>query len=359
MKEITHRCSVTRIENGTYTRSFPKKGNSYLTPQFFERFEREFTSLAVFKFDHVQSFTMMKDNESALTVSRPYITGKSLFDVIESKSLLNWLNSLKSGINGCRGAIKVTSSDARSQREMNEKEKLFFALTIIDQIAAAIELFHDKNISLKNLGPRNIIINDKLEVTVVDVGIEAIMLEHLAGMSLSPNDLLLIGPEGSNDKHRSSKELDIWNLGIILYYILAGKMPFVENNLVVMMQNFANGNIYFDCDSIQNESVILLLHMMLKAEPSKRPDIFYVSKEIKRIIATLKKESSRLSDNPLRSSSNIVHLNFDNNAALSHIVRKNNTSNLARMSRHNSHNNKMMISSASLMKSNLVKVKLS
>ncbi|MBN2381470.1 protein kinase [bacterium] len=100
------------------------------------------------------------------------------------------------------------------------------ALIIIKQICAALQAMHEVGLYHGNLKPNNIIIDEKLNVKVLDLG----MGRQLDFQAKAEDDLIhetaeYISPEiASGDKmdHRT----DIYTLGIIMYKMFTGIVPF-------------------------------------------------------------------------------------------------------------------------------------
>jgi len=82
----------------------------------------------------------------------------------------------------------------------------------------------------RDLKPDNIIVNDKYEVFLIDLGFATL---------LSPNDPISLkerfgtpfymSPEMMSNKSYNSKS-DIWSLGVIYYEMLYGHLPYFGNS---------------------------------------------------------------------------------------------------------------------------------
>lgn len=105
-------------------------------------------------------------------------------------------------------------------------------IDIMEQVLSAVEVAHAHGIIHRDLKPQNILIDDNKNIKITDFGIATAASQN----SLTQTNSLLgsvhyLSPEqvrGSIATERS----DIYSLGIILYELLTGKVPFEGENAV-------------------------------------------------------------------------------------------------------------------------------
>ncbi len=123
---------------------------------------------------------------------------------------------------------------------ITEKGKLDFreALSIASQICDALTAAHAKNIVHRDIKPHNILITDDGKIKVTDFGIA----RFGTGNTLSTNKDILgsvhyISPEQAKGVSVDNRS-DIYSLGVAMYEMLSGKLPFEADNPVsiAMMQ---------------------------------------------------------------------------------------------------------------------------
>lgn len=147
------------------------------------------------------------------------------------------------------------------------------ALGIAAQICDAIEAAHNKNIVHRDIKPHNILITDDGMVKVADFGIA----RFGTGKTLSNgNDILgsvhYISPEQAKGIPVDNRS-DIYSLGVVMYEMLSGRLPFESDNPVsVAMMQIEDSPL--DIVSIVPEIPISCQHIVFKAM-SKDPDLRY------------------------------------------------------------------------------------
>lgn len=115
------------------------------------------------------------------------------------------------------------------------------AVRIISQVALALEHAHKHNIIHRDVKPTNIIIDDSGSVKVMDFGL-ARAADDRSKVTQSGT---LIGTLGYMSPEQCRGEefdfrTDIYSLGVVLYEMLTGKVPFDAPNEVAMIHKIVN-----------------------------------------------------------------------------------------------------------------------
>ena len=143
------------------------------------------------------------------------------------------------------------------------------------QIASGIKYLHQFGIVHRDLKPANISLkkqNDSDIIKIMDFGISEIISPNQISNS-SSGTLIFLAPETLQGALQN-KEIDIWAIGVILYYIMYGKYPFngekseLKKKIVDQEVIISNWN-YFG----RSEKVKDLIKRCLEKDPEKRINI--------------------------------------------------------------------------------------
>jgi serine/threonine-protein kinase len=179
---------------------------------FIERFKRE--ARAASRLEHPNSVRVLdfgQHGDSTLYLAMEYVEGRTLFDVIREDSPL---------------------SDER-------------IVDILSQVLAAVGVAHDMGVVHRDLKPENIMIirgtSDEGEhaelVKVLDFGIASLGAvargapgAEAEGPRMTKRGLLVGTPEYMAPEQaggeRADRRSDLYSLGVVLYHMLAGRLPF-------------------------------------------------------------------------------------------------------------------------------------
>lgn len=122
------------------------------------------------------------------------------------------------------------------------------AYRIIDGVAAAVQHAHENHVIHRDLKPANIIITADMKVKVTDFGIARFtespaLTQSVHGLgtptAMSPEQI-----KGSGVDERS----DIFGLGILLYYVFTGEMPFQGEHVGEVVHKVLHYNPRSSCE---------------------------------------------------------------------------------------------------------------
>jgi len=163
-----------------------------------------------------------------------------------------------------------------SQKTLLSEDKI---KKIILQIASGINYLHHFGIIHRDLKPENIMMSDKTQnsiIKIVDFGLSKV-LGIFEKSDEAYGTLAYAAPEVIK-KTAYNKTVDIWSLGVILYFIMSGYFPFNDknNNLQKIAMDIISGEIKFFGNSwnrADNDNTKDLILRCLERDVNKRIDI--------------------------------------------------------------------------------------
>lgn len=160
--------------------------------------------------------------QSAAGLSHPNIV--NVFDVGEENGFYYIVMELVEGIT------------LKEYIQQNGRMPYQTALNFISQIAAGIEVAHEHHTIHRDIKPQNIIVSKNGTLKVTDFGIAKAATSNTVASS-AMGSVHYISPEQARGGY-SDERSDIYSLGITLYEMLTGRVPFEgENNVTVALMH--------------------------------------------------------------------------------------------------------------------------
>uniref|UniRef100_A0A6G1R7C2 Maternal embryonic leucine zipper kinase n=1 Tax=Hypotaenidia okinawae TaxID=2861861 RepID=A0A6G1R7C2_9GRUI len=154
----------------------------------------------------------------------------------------------------------IISKDRLSE----EEARIFFR-----QIVSAIAYVHSQGYAHRDLKPENLLIDEDHNLKLIDFGLCAKpkggLDYHLNTCCGSP---AYAAPELIQGKAYIGSEADIWSMGVLLYALLCGFLPFDDDNVVAIYRKIMRGK--FCIPKWLSPSSTLLLSQMMEVDPKKR-----------------------------------------------------------------------------------------
>jgi len=150
------------------------------------------------------------------------------------------------------------------KNQQNKKLNEITTKRIIYQLISAISYLHKNNICHRDLKLDNILIDDKINIKLIDLGY-SIYFNNNTYLNYYDGNINYLAPEIIKKKRYNGFAVDVWNIGIILYYLLCGCFPFNNNK---NREEFLENNISFP-DYLSFE-VKELIKKMLCVNPISR-----------------------------------------------------------------------------------------
>jgi serine/threonine-protein kinase len=123
--------------------------------------------------------------------------------------------------------------EGRTLRDYLEKKgppELLVALSVMRQVASALQRAHELGVIHRDIKPENILLTRRTEVKVADFGLSRIFAEDRQSPSLTQSNItmgtpLYMSPEQVESRTLDSRS-DIYSFGVTCYHMFAGRPPF-------------------------------------------------------------------------------------------------------------------------------------
>jgi serine/threonine-protein kinase HSL1, negative regulator of Swe1 kinase len=114
---------------------------------------------------------------------------------------------------------------------LREEEAVFY----FRQIMTALEYCHSFNICHRDLKPENILLKGDGQIKIADFGMAALQQNPTHQLRTACGSPHYAAPELLRHQYYKGSAVDIWSMGVILFAMLAGHLPFNDDDLNVMM----------------------------------------------------------------------------------------------------------------------------
>lgn len=144
------------------------------------------------------------------------------------------------------------------------------------QLVEGVEYCHNLGVCHRDLKPENLLLDEQGNLKISDFGLSALYVGDADGDGTSRTELLhttcgtpnYVAPEVLADKGYDGKKADVWSIGVILYVLLAGFLPFDESTIVALFAKIQAAD--FTYPKWFSPSVRSLLDSIITADPKAR-----------------------------------------------------------------------------------------
>lgn len=195
------------------------------------RIRREIKIMSSLRHPHVVNINEVFENKDRIILVMDCADGGELYDYINNNHL--------------------TERDARR---------------IFRQIVSAIHYCHQNGIVHRDLKLENILLDNENNAKIADFGLSN-YFSHNDMLKTYCGSPLYASPEIVNGQPYHGPEVDCWSLGVVLYTLVYGTMPFDGTNFKKLRNQISNGD-YFE-PANPSEAAGLIRHL-LTVNPAKR-----------------------------------------------------------------------------------------
>lgn len=178
-----------------------------------------------------------------------------IYEIIETKTNVYFIMEYASGGELYNYIVK--------KKRIEEKEASFF----FSQIVHALEFIHKHNIAHRDIKPENMLLTENKTIKLIDFGLSN--QYNKGGLLKTPcGSPCYAAPEMILGRKYHGIHIDIWSLGITLYAMICGFLPFDDKNNDKLYKKILDCKLAFP--SFVSESAKDIISRILAVNPSKR-----------------------------------------------------------------------------------------
>lgn len=162
--------------------------------EYRERFQREARAIARLRHDRIVSVYQFGQTDNTYYMAMVFINGRDLRQVLKSY--------------------------AEQGRRMSHEE----VMRVIRDIGGALDYAHKEGVIHRDIKPSNIMITEDGSAVLTDFGLALSVPEGTTGNTFGSAHY--IAPEQAISSARAVPQSDLYSLGVVLYEMLAGQVPF-------------------------------------------------------------------------------------------------------------------------------------
>lgn len=149
------------------------------------------------------------------------------------------------------------------------------ARTYFRDVVMGIEYLHYQRIVHRDIKPSNLLVDGEGRVKIADLGVSAELRAESDLLSGSTGTPAFAAPETTNPGARYSGTLcDVWSMGVTLYCLVTGRVPWDGAGSIVGVQNAVRSDALAFPEGVElSEELRRLIARMLEKEPSRRATI--------------------------------------------------------------------------------------
>ena len=236
-------CVVLVINRATQQKYACKVVSRDMLVQYniFDRFEREVRIMQTMKHPSIVELVEIVYEEDLIYVVMEYCSNGELFTMISTGG----------------------------------KIEEYLVKRMFHQIVEGVAYIHSRNIAHRDLKPENILLDDTLNAKIADFGLcHQVDADNL--MRTPCGSPFYAPPEVLQGKPYDGKKGDVWSLGVVLFAMVTGSLPWMEVNQAKLIQRIVAADYWVP--GHVTKMVKDLIRGMLNPDPGQRLSIEEVSK---------------------------------------------------------------------------------
>jgi serine/threonine protein kinase len=201
------------------------------TPQIIKSVQNEVKVLKSIDHPNIVKLFEVRQEASAVHLILEYVAGSSLESFVKSRQI-----------------------------DVTECNKIF------KQILSAVSYCHVNGIAHRDLKPSNILIDTGKKIKIIDFGFASMSADSQLRLYCGTPEFM--APELIMQKPYSGYKVDVWALGVVLFYMSTKKYPFVGRNEREILRKITMAGVQNNLKI--SAEVFLVLRRMLAIDPECR-----------------------------------------------------------------------------------------
>ncbi|KAG5235075.1 CBL-interacting serine/threonine-protein kinase [Salix suchowensis] len=138
------------------------------------------------------------------------------------------------------------------------------------QLISAVSFCHARGVFHRDLKPENLLLDEIGNLKVSDFGLSAVsdQIRQDGLFHTFCGTPAYVAPEVLAKKGYDAAKVDIWSCGIVLFVLMAGYLPFQDQNIMLMYKKIYKGE--FRCPRWFSSELVRLLSKLLDTNPVTR-----------------------------------------------------------------------------------------
>ncbi|PNH06249.1 putative serine/threonine-protein kinase [Tetrabaena socialis] len=143
------------------------------------------------------------------------------------------------------------------------------AARVFVQMVSALDYCHRRHVVHRDLKPENILMDHENNLKIADFGLAAVAAPFSGGLTLQCGTPEFTAPEITEGREYDGPSVDIWSMGVLLYEVLSGSLPFRGANQAALFKSIQRG-VYDPLPSAISHDCQDLVRRMLIVDPECR-----------------------------------------------------------------------------------------